>query len=91
MGIKENLLSLDIFGSAYELNFKGNARLNSSFGSIVSLLIYIVFSVYMVDKFVVFILKDDFTVSSYDILDIEGGKERHNLFKDGGGMIIQVN
>ena len=49
--LKKILLGTDIFGHRVELNFNGESSINSIFGAILSLIIYITVSAFAIYRF----------------------------------------
>ena len=49
--LKKILLGTDIFGHRVELNFNGESSINSVFGAILSLIIYITVSAFAIYRF----------------------------------------
>ena len=52
-------LSLDSFGQAIDLNFKGKTKFSTICGSLISALVYIVLFLYSIEQLIIFYNKED--------------------------------
>ena len=83
-------LSLDTFGEALELNFKGKKRFTTVCGSLISTFLYVTFLMYTLQQGVDFLNRSDVQISNYEIVDLAGAKTTHNFGEQRGGIIFRV-
>lgn len=83
-------LSLDTFGGAIELNFKGKKRFTTVCGSLISTFLYVTFLMYSLQQGLNFLNRSDVSISNYEIVDLEGAQATHNFTEQRGGVIFRV-
>lgn len=82
--------SLDYFGSSIDLNFMGQSQFKTFCGGIITAYLYVTFLLYTIQQGNSFIKKDNYNVSGYTVVDLEGPSEPHNFEKMKGGFMIQL-
>ena len=77
--ISNFLLSLDVFGSGIELNFLGKSYFSTICGSLISTFLYTTFMLYSLRQGLMFVAKTDVSISSQNIIDLEGARDEYNF------------
>ena len=72
------------------MNFRGQKQFRTLCGSLITCMVTIIFLTYSFNQGLVFINKKDITVSSYDIVDLEGTEEVVKIAEGKGGIVIDV-
>ena len=83
-------LSLDSFGESIELSYRGKKRFSTVCGSIISTFLYVTFFAYTVEQGLIFLKKEDITISQYEVVDLEGALEEIHMSDQLGGFTLRL-
>ena len=84
------LRQFDTFGESLHLNMRGSRDLKTWIGGLITLAMYIALLVVVVYEARRLFGKEDPTVQSYSIIDVEGTRSYHNLQEWQTGIIVRI-
>lgn len=82
--------SLDAFGDALDLNFRGQNHFNTVCGGIITAFLYTTFLLYTFQQGIAFVKKTNISVSEYEIVDLDGPYEPHDFRDMKGGLLVAL-
>ena len=83
-------LQFDQFGQPIELNYAGKKQFRTLCGSLISLIIMVIFVMYSFRQAIIFLKKQEFNLASFDIVDLDGASKTINVADQRGGVVISV-